>query len=630
MRRIRPPVAAGLEGKGPVYAGYALPDNAIVTAAAASPASKPWLHGPASDLLLGCGGFYTAAFLALPFLRGTASELGLYPLLPVVALPIITLLVSVPHYGGTLLRVYEQREERRRYAFFTVYVTLFLCAWFVAGVYDALLGSWMVTLYLTWSPWHYSGQNYGLALMFLRRSGVSPSPLAKRALWASFVLSFALTALLIHEVASGGSSTASPGTLVEFVPIGLSRSFVGAVLPVVLVLYAGSVVLAGWLLVRAGSPARVAPAALLVLTQAVWFVIPFGGFHLGLLPTTDSGADVGAGYITKSLLWAAMAHAAQYLWVTSYYARHASAWRGYGPYFGKVLLAGALVWTFPLVVAPAAFHISPFVAGLPLLVAALVNLHHFVLDGAIWKLRGGPVASILIRSHAQEPAPVQVRRTSWKPLVWGAAALCLVLQGTMVLAGQSGFQLAVARGHTDLADSILAGVGWLGEDTAVKRMQLGHALRQQGQRARALAQFRRALEIAPDSPFAHRSIGEMLGEQGRVAEAADEYRRALELDPSSAELHLRLGVALARLERPAEAVDSLRTAVTIDPAMPMAHVQLANALLRTHRVDEAIEHLRRALALQPDLAVASQQLQAALDWQQRSRRAAAFDVAPEG
>ena len=33
-----------------------------------------------------------------------------------------------------------------------------------------------------------------------------------------------------------------------------------------------------------------------------------------------------------------------------------------------------------------------------LLVASVVNLHHFVLDGAIWKLRDGRVARVLLRT----------------------------------------------------------------------------------------------------------------------------------------------------------------------------------------------------------------------------------------
>jgi hypothetical protein len=35
--------------------------------------------------------------------------------------------------------------------------------------------------------------------------------------------------------------------------------------------------------------------------------------------------------------------------------------------------------------------------GLGLLTASIVNLHHFVLDGAIWTLRDGRVARMLLR-----------------------------------------------------------------------------------------------------------------------------------------------------------------------------------------------------------------------------------------
>ena len=82
----------------------------------------------------------------------------------------------MPHYGGTLRRVYEQRADRRAYTIFSVWATLAIFALFVVGIHSAYVGAIMVTVYLTWSPWHYTGQNYGLAVMFLRRRGVSVEP----------------------------------------------------------------------------------------------------------------------------------------------------------------------------------------------------------------------------------------------------------------------------------------------------------------------------------------------------------------------------------------------------------------------------------------------------------------------
>src|SRR5678816_3400604 len=79
----------------------------------ASAPARGWLFGPWADLMLGCGGAYLGVFLAL----GAAGNWieGLLPL-GLLAIPILAL--SIPHYGATLLRVYERKEDRSAYRFF--------------------------------------------------------------------------------------------------------------------------------------------------------------------------------------------------------------------------------------------------------------------------------------------------------------------------------------------------------------------------------------------------------------------------------------------------------------------------------------------------------------------------------
>src|SRR5690606_34681997 len=147
---------------GPVWAILArMAAAAPVTSAPApaAPARSPWLFGPAPDLLLGCGVAYAGVF-ALLALRGPE----LRALVPMGLVPLVYLVTSAPHYGATLLRVYERREDGRGYALFAVWATLALAGLFVAGLHSVALGSLILTLYLTWSPWHYSGQNYGIAV----------------------------------------------------------------------------------------------------------------------------------------------------------------------------------------------------------------------------------------------------------------------------------------------------------------------------------------------------------------------------------------------------------------------------------------------------------------------------------
>ena len=61
-------------------------------------------------------------------------------------------------------------------------MTAALVALFGVSLYDRFLGSVLLTVYVTWSPWHFSGQNYGLSVMYLRRRGIPVTPELKRPL----------------------------------------------------------------------------------------------------------------------------------------------------------------------------------------------------------------------------------------------------------------------------------------------------------------------------------------------------------------------------------------------------------------------------------------------------------------
>ena len=104
--------------------------------------NRRWVFGPIPDLLLGCG-------------LGYVLLISLLPLLPVDARTLVTvgtfgtLLIGAPHYGATLLRVYGNAADRRKYAFFAVYLSAIVWLWFGVGIYDLGVGSAMITLYLT-------------------------------------------------------------------------------------------------------------------------------------------------------------------------------------------------------------------------------------------------------------------------------------------------------------------------------------------------------------------------------------------------------------------------------------------------------------------------------------------------
>ena len=106
----------------------------MASASNASPAaaSSPWLFGPVWDLILGCGGFYFLIVAASSFAGAQIRALE-----PESFFPLLVILFLSPHYGATILRVYEKRKDRKAYAIFAVYITLALMGLFAVGLYIA-------------------------------------------------------------------------------------------------------------------------------------------------------------------------------------------------------------------------------------------------------------------------------------------------------------------------------------------------------------------------------------------------------------------------------------------------------------------------------------------------------------
>lgn len=530
----------------------------IVPMTAVSPTQNRWLWGSSRDLLLGCGAWYLLLFPVLA-LAGP----GIRSLQPLYLAPLLIFLISTPHYGATLVRVYEQRGERRAYAFFTVWTTLALIALFVWGVQNAAVGTLLFTAYLTWSPWHYTGQNYGIAVMFMRRRGVDAEA-AKRWLHGSFVLSYALTFLVMHQADGNPRDLAEGG--VHLARLGIPEWFSGVAIPAVAAAWAVALLVAGRLMLHRGRLRDLLPIALLALSQALWFTVPDLARYMG----SSGGLEVfDFDYRALYFNWVVVAHAVQYLWITSFYARSESGGASSRQYLVKTLLAGNLAWFVPaLIFAPQIFGgaVSEWTVGL--LVASLVNLHHFILDGAIWKLRKSKIADILIRARSQAPkfpAAGRLGTGRFAKVVWGSASVLLAVALAEFAVQQVAIPSLVERGKYDSVSTLLNGLAWVARDSATARAQLGNALmgagRQEdaarayarsgdltpsadtfgvlarielglGLEKRALADIERAVEIAPNRLDVLSLAGQIEMKLGHRGRAGSYFRRALGLDPN--------------------------------------------------------------------------------------------------
>ncbi len=113
----------------------------------------------------------------------------------------------------------------------------------------------------------------------------------------------------------------------------------------------------------------------------------------------------------------------------------------------------------------------------------------------------------------------------------------------------------------------------------------------------AESEFRRAIELNPNSTVSHHYHAHNLLVMGRTEEALVEDRRWIELDPFSPAPYEHLGWDYVGPRRYDEAIQALRKALQLDPNFHEAIYSLGLAYVQKGMLVEAIAQLRRAIDL---------------------------------
>jgi tetratricopeptide (TPR) repeat protein len=560
--------------------------------------TSPWVYRPWLDLLVGCGA-WSAPLLAIAAWLSPSHTHGW-----AVAFYLLAVVFNYPHFMATIYRAYHTREDFEKYKSITLHVTLLLVLTGVVLHTSDRLFPWVFTLYICWSPWHYTGQNYGLMMMFLRRSGaevtLNERQWLRAAFWASYLM-------LLASFETGGSS--DPLIL----SLGLPARFT---LPARLAL-GGAFIVFSWigfrrLIRRSGVRAMAAPLTL-VLTQFLWFVLPTllelrAAYHI---PQTRYSSGV-----------LAVLHSTQYLWITSYYqqreARAAgqSGWR-MTAYFLTLVAGGiALFIPGPWLVSYI-FHYD-FTTSF-LIFTALVNIHHFILDGAIWKLRDRRISSLLVD---QDRKPQSDARGAGSNVIAGdgtgwlggrvlrSPAFQITLIGLLFLWGGMD-QIHFALGTEDGNLPALLRAGRMAPYDSMLQARIASTETKAGRRDDAVAAFEQAVEISPRNAALQHSYARALLENGRYADAYEHYRKMLAIFPHDADALVNYGLLAARLGHPDEAMDAWEKSVDVDPTQPNAHLYLAEAFDQKSEPAAAARHwelfLRFAAAHPDDPTIGGEQ-----------------------
>jgi len=313
-------------------------------------------------------------------------------------------IINWPHFAATATRLYTSAENRRQFPVTTYVVPIILLAGAIIALQNPTsVAPWFVKIFLIWSPYHFSGQTIGVAMLYAGRHGFKVSPEMRRALnWFVYATYINLQA----KTEQVGSLPSDFWGVREMPIIGIPQW----VVPISFWAMVGLAIVLALTVVDASNKGnRNMPwiMAVPVLAQVVWFhmvtdVRSFAEF----VPMFHSLQYLFLAWFIQMSEWdyqpegevdPAVSRAAQREAVRRLITRTAmwGAW--------IFVLGGILFRWGPRAVSSMSGLEYLLVVGV---FTATVQIHHFFVDGVIWKLRNPRVRAALYTSIGQlVPSP---------------------------------------------------------------------------------------------------------------------------------------------------------------------------------------------------------------------------------
>jgi hypothetical protein len=259
----------------------------------------------------------------------------------------LLLLATSAHFAASTVRLYSKPGAAKSLPVLSKWLPWAALAVLTLFVFmGGKAGKVIETVYLTWSPYHYSAQAYGLSVVYAYRSGCRLEAQDKRWLWWVAMLPFFVMAVHMVETRLPELLGLAPDAFVAFTsPVqSVIRAF-GWIAPAVLYVHV-------W---RSKSGPMPFIALLTLVSNAVWF------FVLEIVMIFDVREHVARPGNSRGA------------------AFHA-AW-----FYGASLVLGYVLF----VVLPNVYRLAGFdYYDARLVSVAVINIHHFIVDAYIWRLSG--------------------------------------------------------------------------------------------------------------------------------------------------------------------------------------------------------------------------------------------------
>lgn len=292
--------------------------------------------------------------------------------------------VNYPHFASTNYRLYHSKQNLRQYPITALVTPVLMTGAAVACFMSpTTIAPSLVKLYLLWSPYHFSGQTLGITMVYARRHGYVLAGWLRRLL-TLFIFGTFVSQNARAEV--GADSSTFYG--VTYPTLGLPAWVATATKTAMFAVGAGFVGLLVW---RMLNDRRLVPLMVVLpaITQFIWFAAKPAGSFTYLVPFFHS---------LQYLLLAWSLQLKERLDQRALVPSRSYVWRESARWMGICVVGGyAMFWLLPRIGShfgrPAAFSTA--------IVLAAIQLHHFFVDGVIWRLRNPGVRSPLGSSLAE-------------------------------------------------------------------------------------------------------------------------------------------------------------------------------------------------------------------------------------
>ena len=365
-------------------------DGSLMTSTPSSAQMSPrasgryFVSGPVDAVLIGGASIVLYVVLRVsPQLASSASLAALAATLVWVC--------NYPHFAASSFRLYHSRATSRQYPM-TAWVIPAVMLVAVVGCFVSpnVVAPMFVKLYLLWSPFHFSGQTVGITMIYSRRCGYRIERWGRIALtwfvFSTFAVQSAWAELAIrtHDVRS------LTGARRSYFGVHFGVLAVPTWVPTVLtvVLWCSLAVFGGYVLLQLRSERRFIPLIVLLpaASQFIWFYAPNVGEYVALVPFFHSLQYL---LIAWSVQLAVGIGERRRSPSVSYVVSESVRWAVI-----NIAIGVALFWGLPRLGSQFGRSLQ-FSSAVML---AAIQIHHFFVDGVIWRLREPSVRSPLSSS----------------------------------------------------------------------------------------------------------------------------------------------------------------------------------------------------------------------------------------